>query len=381
MRAAAACGWLALLLQAACTATPGPWPASPAPAAPLPASEPAAAQMRQAVTQLADALASDFVYPDVGGRYAGMLRTRLAAGDYDRLQGAALAERLTADLQAVQADGHVRVRWTGTGEAPSSAGGPGTGPATSPPTANVPPVEPGRWLAPGIAFVRLNLMASTPESAEAARSVMAAHRDARVLIIDLRTNNGGGLAEMDAMFPFLFDRPRPLVRMATRRSVFEREGDGPLAGLPSLRAVEGDPAFVTREHWVVALPLATGLQKAKVYVLTAGRTASAAEHFCLAMKATGRATLVGEPTAGANHFGYGLELPGELEAFIPVGRTFDPASGQDWEGTGVLPDLPTAAPEALVRVLTLEGLPADQAARLSAEVAPVKSMLRRRQVG
>lgn len=357
---------------------------------------------RAIVDELATAFSRDFVYPDVGDRYAAMLRTNAAAGAYDALTGAALADRLTADLQAVQQDGHVRVRAAApAAEAASRAPAPNAPPATAPSTApagtpaggtpppadtapRIPPqpwpnIEAGRWLAPGIAFVRFNLMASEPADAAAADRFMAEHADAKVVIFDLRTNNGGGLAEMDAVFPYLFARPTPLVRMATRRSVFEREGAGPMGDLPSLKPVDGDPAFVTREHW--ATPnRETRLRGARVYVLTSGRTASAAEHFCLAMKATKRATLVGEPTAGGNHFGYGMDLPGGLEAFIPVGRTFDPATGKDWEGVGVLPDVAVSKEEALIRVLEREGIATEKATQLSSEVAPKKPMERRRTV-
>jgi hypothetical protein len=48
--------------------------------------------------------------------------------------------------------------------------------------------------------------------------------------------------------------------------------------------------------------------------------------------------LIGERTAGANHFG-GIEPIGAgLAAFIPVGRTYDPDTGKDWESTGVAPE-------------------------------------------
>ncbi|MDF8332269.1 S41 family peptidase [Novosphingobium cyanobacteriorum] len=336
--------------------------APPAPATP---AQPVA---RAVAAELADALGSDFVYPDVGAHYAAMLRANAAAGAYDALAGTALAERLTADLQAVQADGHVRVR--------SVAETPAAGPSATPAPVKVPNLEAGRWIAPGLAFVRFNLMASEDADAANARAFALGHLGANVLIVDLRTNNGGGLAEMDALFPFLFDKPTPLVRMATRKSVHDRDG-GPLHGIASLRTVPGDPAFVTQEHWITPDP-ETGLRKTKVYVLTSGRTASAAEHFSLAMKISGRATLVGETTAGANHFGYGLELPGQLVAFVPVGRTYDPATGKDWEGNGVAPDIAVPAMDALVTVLEREGIAPAQAQKLSDEVAPAKSMERRK---
>jgi C-terminal processing protease CtpA/Prc len=43
-------------------------------------------------------------------------------------------------------------------------------------------------------------------------------------------------------------------------------------------------------------------------------------------------------------------------AFVPVGRTFDPDTGQSWEGTGVAPDVPVSADRALDEALKLAGV-------------------------
>lgn len=321
--------------------------------------------------RLADALESDYVYPEIGRRYAAMLRGNAGAGRYDLADPAALADRMTADLKTVHADGHIRV----IHEPPGGTAQVGPGRRPSP----VPNMEGGGWIAPGIAFVRFNLFPGDEADMAAAESFMKAHAGARVLIFDIRTHRGGGMAEMDAIFPWLFDAPTRLVAMATRKSVDEA-GGSPIDGIPSMRRIEADPAFVTREHW--ATPGSDPrLKKAKVYVLTSPRTGSAAEHFALAMKATGRGTLVGSATAGANHFGSGLDLGGGMSAFVPVGRTYDPKTGKDWEGVGVLPDIETAPEDALRRVLELEGLDAAEAARLSAERMPSQPMVRRKPVG
>jgi C-terminal processing protease CtpA/Prc len=42
-----------------------------------------------------------------------------------------------------------------------------------------------------------------------------------------------------------------------------------------------------------------------------------------------------------------------LVAFIPVGRTFDPDTGKDWEGTGIEPDVKVPADQALDTALRL----------------------------
>ena len=50
-------------------------------------------------------------------------------------------------------------------------------------------------------------------------------------------------------------------------------------------------------------------------------------------------------------------------AFIPVGRTFDPDTGQGWEGTGVKPDVEVPADKALDEALKLAGVAASARGR------------------
>jgi C-terminal processing protease CtpA/Prc len=53
-------------------------------------------------------------------------------------------------------------------------------------------------------------------------------------------------------------------------------------------------------------------------------------------------------------------------AFIPVGRTFDPDTGESWEGTGVAPDVAVPADKALDEALKLAGAGVSGQAALAA---------------
>ena len=106
--------------------------------------------------------------------------------------------------------------------------------------------------------------------------------------------------------------------------------------------------------------------------MVSNKTASAGEHFALALKASGRAELIGEPTAGANHFGGPAELDEHFHVWMPVGRTYDIKTGQDWEGSGVSPDVPADPKRALIVALEKAGLSAAEAARLDAQEVPAE---------
>ncbi|MFM7404338.1 MAG: S41 family peptidase [Erythrobacter sp.] len=282
-------------------------------------------------------------------------------------------------------DGHLRVMFAGAGGGPQviimqprdGAAGPppGAGQPIMMKMARPPAIEHAGWIAPGIAFVRFNGFPSKPETIEAARKCMTDHAGAKAIIFDLRTHMGGGLGEMDEIFPWLFSQPTHLLTMAARKSVEDAAGS-PIADIPSLRIVAGDPNFVTREHWVTP-GKNRKLNQAKVFVLTSGFSASAAEHFVLALKHTKRATIVGRATAGANHFGGDQDLGGGFSVFLPVGRAYDPKTGKDWEGVGIAPDIDVPPEEALVMALTMSGVAPDEAKQLSASVAPMIPMMAR----
>lgn len=63
--------------------------------------------------------------------------------------------------------------------------------------------------------------------------------------------------------------------------------------------------------------------------------------------------MVGERTGGGAHPRDGWTVHPHLEATVPVGRSVNPVSGTNWEGTGVEPDIACAAADALDRAQAL----------------------------
>jgi retinol-binding protein 3 len=92
----------------------------------------------------------------------------------------------------------------------------------------------------------------------------------------------------------------------------------------------------------------TRLPAVPVFILTSGRTFSAAEDFAYSLKSLKRATIVGETTGGGAHPVEIHQVKGyPVFVRLPYGRSVNPITGTNWEGTGVEPDIAAAAPDAL----------------------------------
>ena len=129
----------------------------------------------------------------------------------------AFAEKVTADLQAVHKDGHLRLR-----VAPAEQRGQAQAPNGGPADAN--DVAKAGWLAPGVAYIDFTGFPGSEATLAEVRKFLAEHRDAKTLIIDARSNGGGGLAEMNLIFAEIFAQPTTLVAMDIRQAVEEKHG-------------------------------------------------------------------------------------------------------------------------------------------------------------
>lgn len=331
---------------------------SEAAAAALPKAPFVAADAAKVIEASAKELEDYFVFPEAGKRYAAALRSNLAAGRYKSFANAEeFAKAVTADLQAVHPDGHLKLIPPKPDASPAAQKG------KAPPSAPVNGVIKSGWIAPGVAYISFRGFPGNEETLAAVRAFLGEHASAKTLIIDARKNGGGGLDEMDVMFPALFAKPTTLVMMDTRIAAEQRQDGGPSENF-RVREVSGPDSVVRRVHYVEPASKAPPLADAKVYLLTSKRTASAGEHLSLALKRTGRATLIGETTAGAGHYGGTLDVGSGYRLWVPVGRTFDPDTGEGWEGVGVKPHVAVPADKALDEALKLAGV------NVSAEVAP-----------
>jgi hypothetical protein len=331
-------------------------------AAPVAQAQTTPVQRKQVIEALASALAKNYVYPEIGAKYAAALREKVASVDYAVADDFEFAKKVQTDLDAVNKDRHLRLLAplpsAGAG-GPRIVRGPGPGPGMK-------AIEAAQKLTPDIAYIRFGVFPGDPETMADLEKFHAANAGVKTLIVDARGHRGGGVDEIDAMFADLFTKQVDLVQMETAQAVIDARPDMLMQG-PTFRSVATKPGMVRLQHFTK--PSAhPRLANTKLYVLQSGFSGSAAEHFLLEVKMSGRGTLVGETSAGAGHFGFPLDLPNGFSTFIPAGRTFDPKTDWDWEGKGVAPDMAVPAAEALVAALKDAGVVQAEAEALDAKV-------------
>ena len=269
-----------------------------------------------------------YVFPEVAARVNAELSAGARSGAFDTLTDpAGFARALTARIQAVSHDRHLRVR-VGMGGPPMRvANGPGM------PRGNAPRMF-GRTerLEGNVAYVEI-LTFGVPVDAvrDAIREAMSAAADASALILDVRANGGGQPQAVALVSSYLF-------------------GDVAVH-LNSLHWREG--GRVDHFHTEPAVPGSKFGPDKPVFVLTSNRTFSAAEEFAYNLQSRRRATIVGETTGGGAHPGRAVPLPDGLSIFVSTGRAVNPITGTNWEGTGVRPDVESTADAALETALRL----------------------------
>lgn len=271
-------------------------------------------------------LGANYVYPEVGEAVGATLRQRLEAGEYADLGPAELADRLTADARDLSRDQHLRVYYRP--DAPRQRG-----------------EEPAGWLAAyrergaglnygververlagNVGLLELREFYPPDLGGEAVAAAMTLLARADALIVDVRRNGGGSPAMVAFASSYLFD-----AEPVHLNDFYSRPGD------------------CTQQFWTQGyVPGQRYGAHKPVWVLTSRRTFSGGEEFAYNLQCLGRATLVGETTAGGAHPSGIFQLHQHFDCLIPTGRPINPTTGRDWEAVGVTPDIQVSASAAL----------------------------------
>jgi hypothetical protein len=315
----AATALLGALAGAAAIAQQGPSPEPPAVTA---------ADRTAIVDEAIKGLTEIYVFPDVAEKMAAKLRERLGAGGYDGAPTLReFCEMLTADLQSVSHDKHLRVRWMPRppDEAESEA-------AAKERRARVLAekerenfcFEKLERLPGNVGYLKFNCFASADTAGPTAVAAMNFLGHADALIFDLRDNGGGDPTMIQLITSYLLAEPKHLNSFYIRKS------------------------GATDQFWSHAYVSGPRLPDTPVFVLTSSRTFSGAEEFSYNIKNLKRGTIVGETTGGGAHPVEVYRVKGyPVMISLPFGRAVNPITGTNWEGTGVAPDIGVPAAEAL----------------------------------
>lgn len=265
------------------------------------------------------ALTDAYVYPEVAKKMEQAIRYRVQQKEYDNLTDAMdFARKLTADLQEVSHDKHLRVvlsegsRFGGSPEQQRDAAfkrnfG----------------FEKLERLSGNIGYLDLRGFEPPGLASETAVAAMNFLANTDALIIDLR-QNGGGSPEMVAFLSsYLFDKRTHL------NSIYNR------------------PSNSTRDFYTDEKVAGKHYGNKPVFVLTSNRTFSAAEEFPYNLQSLKRATIIGETTGGGAHPVQPRPLGKLFTITVPFARSINPITKTNWEGTGVKPDVAVTADKAL----------------------------------
>ena len=264
------------------------------------------------------------VFPERGRALAGEIRRRMRQGAYRDLDLPGLCQALTRDLRSSSGDLHLGLRPGGDGPDSQAvraermrSGGYGIARVER---------RPGNI---GLLELRYFAPAGSAGAAMAAAMQLLADRDA--LIIDLRRAKGGDPGMIALASSYLFDAADPPRHL---NDIHHRDG---------------------RVHQWWTLPWLPGPRigaGAPLALLTSRETFSGAEEFAWNLRALGRATLLGERTAGAAHPTRSWPIAGGLALVdVPFARSINPHTGDNWEGRGIRPDLELPAAEAELRAV------------------------------
>lgn len=266
-----------------------------------------------------------YISSEAASEIVSVLQKRLAEGAYtDITQDEAFAAAVTADLQSINGDKHLRLLYS-VEEVPEHD-----------------PFDMDLYVQEvklsGYGFARVERLSGNigyldttmfhvPEVAgERVVAAMTLLADTDVLLFDLRRNRGGAPGTVALLCTYLFPNGWPATHL---NSIYNRTSG------------------VTEQSWT--LPYAPGPRfgpDKPIYVLTSSETFSAAEEFSYDLQTRGRAVLVGERTRGGANPGTRYRVGPHLKSAVPSGQAINPVTGTNWEGVGVTPDIALPAEQA-----------------------------------
>lgn len=283
----------------------------------------------QIVGPALDRIEAGYVFPELGRDIGAALRRRLAAEEYDNLDGQQLCELVTAQLQELSADKHLRLLWVDEPQSLDPADeDDGEAAFRALLRAENQGIRRVEILDGNVGFVDVRRIPYADDGAAAIGAAMQLVAGSSAVVLDLRACSGGA-PEGAAMWCSYFFRDDQV----HLNDIYERS------------------TGATRQFWTAAHLPAPRYPDRPVCVLTSAMTFSGGEDVAYTLQAHGRAVVVGETTRGGAHPTARYPVTEHILVTVPTARTINSVTGTNWEGVGVVPDVPVPAEQALKAAL------------------------------
>jgi ribosomal protein L40E len=281
------------------------------------------------IRNLADKLRANYIFPEVAEQICSCLQKHLHDGEYaDIAEGEFLAYALTLHMQEVNHDEHLWVRWHSE-TLPEDDGQLRLNPQWQAEQQKKAQLENYgihklERLSGNIGYLDIRYLHRPEWAGDTISAAMNSVADTDVLIIDLRQCAGGFPGTIALFCSYLFGEEPILVG-----SIYWRDEDR------------------VQEFWTKPQVPGRRFENKPVYALISRSTFSGGEGFASVLQSRKRATLLGDKTDGGANPGTSFRLDPHFEVFIPIGRSIDPLTGSNWEGTGISPDISIPQEQAL----------------------------------
>ena len=295
----------------------------------------------QIIEKVSETVRECYVFEEDAQRFGDVLLEQMQKGTFDSIETIPeLTAALSRKLQEVKADLHLSV---GAWLPPEDGADEATDNTYEEWLAGMPrrnfDMRKLEVLLGNVGYMDLRAFCPANIAGETATAAMQflAHTDA--LIFDLR-DNGGGDDLVQYLQSYLFAKPTHMLSNRYR------------------------PGDRIEQTWTYSYVPGPRFADVPVYVLMSRSSFSAAEDFAYTLQKQGRVTIVGKQTRGGAHPVEFYRFPELfLEIMIPNACSEDTITGDNWEDTGVIPDVEASADEALTvaHELALETLLKTQA--------------------
>lgn len=271
--------------------------------------------MKDAIKEMARQLNEQYVSEELGAQCANLIHDHFESGKYDGLSDVQIAETITADVQGITNDLHLRIRVKGHH-----------------PLSRMDRDELRKEnfrfrkveiLDGNIGLIEFHNFLAVELAGETAAAAMRFVSNSDALVFDLRKNGGGSPELVAFICSYLFEERTHL------NSLYMR------------------PTNFTEQFWTVPYVPGPKYTDRPVYVLTSSYTFSAAEEFTYNLQCLKRAVIIGEKTRGGANPGGWTSVNDTFEIFVPHGKAINPITNDNWEGKGVTPDITVPADAAL----------------------------------